>query len=462
MKNRKVHQLIRLLDPKERSRFEKWLKIELNGKQPKTLALYQLLRRGAEIEEIWPQLYPERPLPERPFYDSGFRRLEHQLSDVLEKYFALQAFDRDPDGRDLYLIKELNQRNASQLFTHKLRKVEARLEEAPLRDETHYQQRYRLEREHLHFLLKYNRREVAQAFRRLNERFEAWWMHEKLRMALNTLNFREVFNEDSPSLLIEGVMQAAQETPYLRSLPVLDLYRRLYLLLQDREAPGDLFASISRQADQLGPDVLTDAFTLLLNYYTRKSNEAGETRYLEQLFAIYEWGVREGLLLTDHILPWKHYKNLVTVGLRLGRHDQVWTYLHDLRDLLLPEEQEEAFQFNLARYYLATQAPDQARRILARKFSNVFYEVSGRLALIKLRYEEGEREDLGNELRALRTFTDRQPRLGSLNKASIINELRLIEKLTRAYDPDARARLREEIAATEPLGNREWLEAQIG
>lgn len=461
MEKRKVVQLVRLLGAREHRRFEKWLVFALDGKQRKTVLLYQLIRQGVSVEALWKSLYPKVPLPDRPFHDSGLRRLEHQLAVMVEKYLALEALERDHEGQDLLLIKELNQRNARQLFAQKLRKVRQTLDANPLRNERYFQQLYRLEREELHLMLKYNSHEVAAAFARLNQYFESWWVHEKLRMGLNAMNFRRVLNAESGSLLMDEVMAASQDISYLQDLPVLDLYRRLYLLLEGNEEPGDLFELLQRHGEKLGSDVLTDAFTLLLNHYTQRSNAAGKREDLERLFFIYEWGIREGYLLTDQILSWQHYKNLITVGLRLQKLELVWEYLHDLRELLTPKDAEEAFEFNLGKYYIAAGDDQQARRILARKFSNVFYEVSGRLALIKLRYEQGVREDLENELRALRVFVDRQGRLAPLLKTSWINEVRLIEKLIRAFSPADARRLATEIKETHPLGNRRWLSAQL-
>ncbi|MEO1450336.1 MAG: hypothetical protein AAFV07_12465 [Bacteroidota bacterium] len=461
MEKRKVVQLVQLLNPKEQRRFEKWLTFELDGKQRKTLTLYQLLCKQVSVKKLWQSLFPGIPQPEQIFNDSTLRRVEHQLAVMLEKYLALQALDRDPESRDLFLIKELNQRNARELFTQKLKKARLQLNKNPLRNERYYQQLYRLVRQEVHFLLKFKNPKVGSAFFELNRSFETWWMHEKMRMALNAVNFRRVLNRDSGSLLVDEVMQISQETPYLQDLPVLQIYQRLYQLLVGGAEPGNLLEMLDAHREELGVDVLTDAFTLLLNYYTSKSNKDGQRPDLENLFFTYEWGIREGYLLPDGVLSWQHYKNLVTVGLRLQKTQEVWDYLHSLRDLLPPRDAEEAFEFNLGKYYIAVGEYGQARRMLARKFSHVFYEVSGRLALIKLGYEEGQRDELENELRALRLYVDRQSRISPLQKAGWTNEIRLIEKLIKVYLPKERELLKEEIHQTHPLGNRAWLTRQL-
>ncbi|MEL6732558.1 MAG: hypothetical protein AAFP83_15615, partial [Bacteroidota bacterium] len=111
LEKRKLWKLMRLFDKREQSKVSYWLKGELRGHHGATYQLFELMcDPEVSIEQIWASLYPHKALPERPFYDSGFRRLEHSLSGLLETWLAIDAFRKDEDEVELHLLKAFNYR----------------------------------------------------------------------------------------------------------------------------------------------------------------------------------------------------------------------------------------------------------------------------------------------------------------------------------------------------------------
>ncbi len=456
MEKRQIWRLISLFDEAEKVKFDTWLVAELGGKEVLTLALYRALCSFTDIDSLWRSLFPQVPVPDRPYYDSGYRRLEHQLAYRIEMYLSLQSARRDTYLTNLHLVNELNHRNATDLFKAKMRKLNRKLESSPIRDESYFRQRYKMDREMLHFTLKHDPRQTADMYEMVNKSYEDRWIHEKLFQAVANLNTAQTIGKNINSFLIEEILTLVENEKRLSESSVLVLFHQLYLLLTDRAQADPVFELFRQEREKLETYTAQNVFTILHNHYA-KEVLGGEESTLRQLFLLYEWGHEHELLLIDGILPIGYYRNMVTVGLRLNEDEKVWYYLHEMKRLLPEDQQEEVFEFNQARYFVKVKEYEKAKKVLNRKFKNINFEIAGRLTLLKVRYEMGEREELDQELQTLLIFTRRQANIPQLTKTSLGNEIRLFQKLVLAFYPKDMIKLQKKIHEVHPLSNKDWL-----
>lgn len=456
MEKRQIWKLISLFDEAEKPRFEAWLVAELDGKEMLTLALYRQLCSYQDIFTLWTTLFPTIPLPDKPFYDSGYRRLEHQLAYRIEMYLSIQSMRRDAYLTNLHLVNELNQRNATDLFTAKMRKLNRKLESSPIRDESYFRQRYKIDREMIHFTLKHNPRKTADMYDQVNRSYEDSWIHEKLFQAVVNLNTSQTIGKNITSFMVEEILELIEKEERFRDSTVLVLFHQLYLLLTNRTEADPVFDMFRQEREKLEKYTAQNVFTVLHNHYAKTVLE-GEEGTLRQIFLLYEWGHEHELLLIDGILPIAYYSNMVTVGLRLHEHEKVWYYLNEMK-LLLPEDQrDEVFEYNQARYFVKVKEYAKAKKVLSRKFKNINFEIAGRLTLLKVRYEMGEREELDQELQTLLLFTRRQENVPQLTKTSLGNEIRLFQKLVLAFHSQDIIKLHKKVEEVHPLSNKDWL-----
>lgn len=464
MEKRQIWKLISLFDEAEKIRFDAWLSAELNGKEALTLALYRGLCSFTDIWTLWATLFPNVMAPAKPFYDSGYRRLEHQLAYRIEMYLSLQSVRKDTYLTSFHLVNELNHRNATDLFPAKVRKLKRKLESSPIRDEGYFRQRYKMDREMLHFTLKHEPGKIADMYEQFNTSYEDSWIHEKMFQAVVNLNTAQTMGKTIKSFLMEEILELVEREERLSSSPILVLFHQLYLLLTDRAEAGPVFELFRQEREKLDRYTAQNIFTILHNHYAKEVLK-GEESTLRQIFLLYEWGHEHELLLIDGILPIGYYRNMVTVGLRLNEDKKVWYYLHEMKSLLPEDQQEEVFEFNQARYFVKVKEYAKARNVLSRKFKNINFEIAGRLTLLKVRYEMGEREELDQELQTLLLFTRRQENIPQLTKASLGNEIRLFQKLVLAFYPKDIIKLHKKVQEAHPLSNKDWLlemiEAQL-
>lgn len=461
MKSRKVQELIHVLTLPEREGFISWLKIRLNGKQHKTIEMAAGLINSYPVKKLWRAAYPEKPFPDNPYQDSGFRRLEFQVSQQLETFLALQRIQDDQPLLKLSLLEELKKRGADRIFVNSFNRTKRELQQEKKLDSSLYEHLYRLEREWRDYLLKQGRKkELPDNSSSLNFLMDAWWFHEKMRASLMNLNDDTAGSEEQ---FVRQLILLIKESDKLSSLPLLTIYCDLYEMLttQDVTMAPRIQAWLVRHVDDIQEDISQDIFNILHNYYVRHFNRSGDEVFVRSLWDLYQWGIKSEILIHEGVLSPGRYRNLIETGLRIGELELVWDYLTSLKSKLPEESRDEEYRFNLGGYYAAKGDLSMARRTLGSRFSHPHKEVNARMKLLRLRYEEGEREDLDYELRALREFCRRNGDMNPVFRQNAVNEIKMFQALSRAYLPADFEKLKKRIEETSPLVSRPWFTEQV-
>lgn len=460
-KNRKLWKLLALLTSKEKKQFSCWLQGELHSQTHKVVLLYQMVTSRKEVEEIWQKLFPEIMCKGSPFNDSRFRKLESQLIHYIEDFLAMEAFRNRPYSRDIYLIRELNQRNANTLFDIEMRKVRRKLDKDFMLEKERFMMLYQLELEQQKHLNKSHSKRKRKPASSLGEAFDLWWLHEKLWLANHDLNVQKIKGEQISTLFVPEILDLVEKNEKYHQYPLLRIYQKLYLLRQDRGNPKEVITLIQKYSDQLGEEELRDIFSLISNYFIQKINETGDVSYLEILLSLIELGVQDQIIFDNGYLPWRWYKNIITICIRLNKLNQAREYLNELKKSLKKEDREEAYRFNLAHCYFAEGSFAKVIKILSQRYSNLTYEMHSRLILCKAFYELNEIDELETRLRSLRVFISRQKTISEMVKKTYINQIKLFEALIKAYTLEDFVKLAQNVHSVYPLSAREWLIEKI-
>ena len=458
---RKLWRNYSLLTADEKVKFESWLKGELSQGQEKVLIMFQLIVQAHTPEHIFNTIFPNKSFSDSPYKNSFFRKLESQLNFYIEEFLAISAFRKNKFERDFVLAQEYNRRDEGSLFLKKLQKIRAQNQKTAVLDVQHFRRSYELETELQQYLHKHQIRGKESLAGTLSEALDDWWLHEKLKIAANNQNHYHVKGEKVNTLFIDEILKFIEENERYSQMPLLNIYKGLFLLHEGQMAPDQIKSLIKQQRRQIAEKELKDIFTLLFNYYGLRFNEHGEKQLLVELLDMFEWGIEDKLIFRDGYLPWDMFKNLITVTLRLTYYDKALDYLDRYLSLLPPEDQDEAYRFNYARFLFESSAYKEVLQYLNQRFSTIYYEIPARLIICRTHYELAQLDHLETELRSLRIYISRQKELSAKRKKIEINQIKLFEKLCRAYLPKDYRALREKVKTTQPLAERKWLMAKI-
>ncbi|MEO0639457.1 MAG: hypothetical protein AAFY70_07015 [Bacteroidota bacterium] len=465
LEKRKLWKLMRLFDKREQSKVSYWLKGELRGHHGATYQLFELMcDPEVSIEQIWASLYPHKALPERPFYDSGFRRLEHSLSGLLETWLAIDSFRQEGKEMDHHLLRALNRRNAKELFSAKYKKVRRRLEEQPARDSSYHRELYRLTEEHLIYLMKFDKLRYRSTSSGLLEKWEQTVVHERLRHGLTAINSLSTFHDATYEGCASKYLANTQKWLDIKRVdndPVLKIYYHLILLICGR---GDVWLMEKELKENLHLFSAIDqinVYTTFLNYCFRRSVTDSSPELLPKILTLLEWGLEKRLIYLRGTLRETMYRSLImsciySHQLELGEY-----YLEKLKEDLLPEIRDEVYSYTKGRLLVAKGEYHEATKYLYKKFRLPRLEFRARKLMIQIKYERGERVELENEIRALLLYVERSKTLHRVLRNQITKEYKLLDRLIQSFRKDDLLRLREEVSDLSTLFDRNWLLEKI-
>ncbi|MEL6629380.1 MAG: hypothetical protein AAFQ92_27985, partial [Bacteroidota bacterium] len=411
LEKRKLWKLMRLFDKREQSKVSYWLKGELRGHHGATYQLFELMcDPEVSIEQIWASLYPHKALPERPFYDSGFRRLEHSLSGLLETYIAIQAFRKDEESMDLFLLRELDLLQAKGLFEAKYKKVKKKLEEQPVRDGTYHRKLYRLMWIRIPFVLKHDMANYGKALYEMIIQQNLAIKHERLRSAVIIKSYLASSRNKSQREIISVLYESPEAwltDEEINNDPVLYIRYQSILYLNGEVSLEGFEKELRGKIHLFRYDFQADMYYLFLNSYMRRTFQGERKITHSKLLEILEWGLEDRFVFQEGILSEVFYRTLInmccrTLQLELGEY-----YLQNLKQHLIVEVREEAYIYCKGMLRMAQERHLEAIKYLNRKFSHPPLDLRARKIVLMLKYDQGERVSLENEIRALASCIER-------------------------------------------------------
>ncbi len=482
MKNRKAWKILKSLSDDERRRFSHWLASELDGKQHfiRQLNAYLLAQfpQAPDANEIWAKLYPNEA-----FDDARFRKLTRDLTRWLEEFLAIESFRKERDQRDLYLLRGLYERQLDDLFEKQVRKLDKELEGRKVQDSRFFRMRYEVEWLTEEFENARKKELDRPAFQdpshpdygnkgvqRAQSFFDLWWTQEKLYLATtilsNVLSDEKTAMVEAQSFLLKEVVDKLSESESLRQQPLLNIYRRVYLLLTRDEQVSieSLLADLQQQKQHLLHEDFHTLWVQLVNYYVRLWNRTGDNQFGEPLTTLFEWAIDADFLLVEGYLPEVYYKNLVGISLRLKQDEKAFTRIHQYRTKLRPEIAGEVFLLTLSNYHIYKAEFEEVISLLRSvKFSRSLDEIRARANLIEASFglNPDDHEWLLGQTDNLIRFIRRKSYLPFNKKKPLINQYQLFKRIIKAYDKTELNSLIATVEQTHPLSNSDWLKDKI-
>lgn len=245
-------------------------------------------------------------------------------------------------------------------------------------------------------------------------------------------------------------------------LPLLQI---LFAGYQALSAP-DTASHFSRFREGLlaAPPCLTraerrDLLLVAINFCSQRYN-AGDTSWLDAQLELYDYGLREALLLENGWVTGYTFLNIGTLALIGRRHAWLEDFLAHFRDKVEPRYRESAVAFNQARLDYACQRYRPALAQLQQDlFDDVLLNLSAKIVQAKCFQELGEHDLLEAHLEAMRKYIRRHKELGQY-AARYLNFTTVLRRILRVRAGRQEA-LRTEIGAMSVLAEKDWLLARL-
>lgn len=441
VKKAKVHLLVECLSSSEQNQLLEQLARFKHEGTPELLLYQAILARVQSngdpegLLEIFPRVFPEE--------DFDHQRLRYVMTDLartIERFLVKIRLEQQPLLRDRLLLEALGERKLENLFAKTFKQVQRRAESQPLRDANFLYNQFALQELAVHFERQYANRGGEDRIPQLLDQLQHHSLLLRLKYLCEALNRQQVLSSQADKGRLQEVLE---ELAGLQDLPaVILVYECILQTLRFPSEEGhyqDLRRHLRSSGGLFTRLELGQLYAFALNYCIRKLNK-GESEYLRELFTLYAELMEQELLHEEGLLPVQHYKNTVTVGVRLKEYTWTQDFIHQFRKDLPPGERENAFTYNMAVLEYARGNYGMAKRLLQKvAFTDVFYNLDSKAILLKCYYELEENEPLLSLLDALRNYLSRNRKISPAQRALYKNLIPLLRRLLKVRDGEMEA-----------------------
>lgn len=372
--------------------------------------------------------------PGRKMDQAEFRNKQSLLKRYLIDFLSWKEFQETPEEKSLLYLRQLRKRGLQHLFERESRRIQGRWQSADssLEEEIYY--RYRLSDEsNILFGQSQVRKSDENLLAKLDY-LDHYYLRVRLRETCELLNRQQLLNAKARNDFFEAWLNEKIGEASSFEDPVIRLYLQIYRCYKfgDREEEFTELVRLIREFYHLFP--LSEAkaiFRHAQNHSIRQINQ-GKAFYLKELLDLFEFQLEEGIIFQDGMLDHSDYKNIVVVALRLERFDWAESFIQDYQEQVHPTYRSSVYQFCQASLLEARGKQDEAIRFLREvSFSDIFYEISSRILLIRLYFEKGDWEGLFYANDAFERFLKRSQSISRERKAAHLGFTWAVRQLSK-------------------------------
>ena len=441
MKTSKLLRLLHLLSKKEQKAFGIFLQQQTNISK-NAIDLYVIIEKAnfkADSTSLRKEIVWQKLFGTKKKYDSRYLgALMSEICKVVEDFMIAEQLEKHKNFKQYLLLETLQDREAVEDFRQYYKRI--------IQQTNKQAQKLDID--------------LWQVL----EHFERYSLLNKLRFACLILNQANVWKQDETAQqkadkMVEKAMREMQVFEGKEN--IIDLYYAV-LCLQKSKAETDYFKLKNRLFDRenrLEKEELSIIVTIIANYCNRQIR-AGQKKFLAEMFEIYQYMLAKGLLKNGRYIDPQHFKNMVTLGLRVGKLERIKQFIEDNRTKIAPKFSDSVYHYNLGVYYFYTENYQKSLMSLAlmQRF-DVFFELDYRTLTLKNYYELAEVLAFNDLHISFRRYVERQEQLTKNNKTAYYNFLKYAKLLfNKKMDKESIDKSTiDEIAKIDLLIERAWL-----
>ena len=389
---------------------------------------------------------------------------------LAEHFLEVEQADKGGGFQATYLLQQLRTKKQLSRYKHTLGKVEAAQKKKGTRDSTWYYQQYLIAQEADQYFNTISERRTDDSLQRKQYFLDRFYLAEKLRDACEMQVRSRILKVSYSDPLQEMALSAVEAyQDELGKEPAIAMYYWLYRMVSN-PAPSYYFEALHalNQYQTALPIIEQKAiYNYLQNYCIQKIN-AGEENFLEEVFQLYKAQLERKLLLEKGLLSEWHYKNIVTTGIRLRDMDWVREFIESYRKKLPEEARENAYRFNLASYFYATQQYDEVLRLLTQvEYRDLRYSLGAKALLLRTYYDLDEYEALSSLTDSFKQYLHRNQLMADVRREGYYNLFKFTRRAANLraniayYSKDKRRKellkLQRGIDKAGAVFNKSWL-----
>lgn len=423
-------------------------------------------------EALHKRVFPDLPHSDQRLYD----HLSY-LYDLLETFLLAENRHGDLLADELILTDYFRRAGLMKDFQHATRKAQQKLDVSP-NGAVKALAQYRLnsEQEVLYSeQLKEQARTKADGLQEKMDALEFHFLRVRFQYACEMLNRETVVGTSYDTSTLANAMQMYEAFPQRYTAdPAIGAYYqvlRMFLHPEDGQAYQAWKKIIDDESHNFPADEARTLYVYAQNFCIRRVNQ-GKAEYSTFLFDLYLEMLDRGSMYQEDMLSQWDYKNIVSLGLHLGKRDWVTSFIESQRERIAPDYRENAYAYNRAYFDYATHNyPGALKQLQKVEFSDVFYHLGTKAIQMKIYYELEETEALISLFTTFKTYLRRQKGISVYQRQTHLILVKFVQQLDRIRERANRTNqakriqeletLQEKVLACDGVSNLQWLLEQI-
>jgi len=469
----KLILMLQNLNKKEMTRFGEFLASPYHNKHPETLAL------SAHFQRIFPRFTEkncERSLIfKKVFGKETFNQKKLNLVftytfRLLERFLIQEQLKENTTTADLLLLQKLRNKHLFNHFEKKLQQTQKTLAQDNIQDSQSFRLQFQLSNEADEFYTLQSKHQKDQSLQNKQENLDTFFISEKLKDACEMFLRNKLLKANYSIQLLEAVEKKVKDNLEKYSqIPSVAIYYQIYQMLVYDDAPyfHQLIPILEKYIHHFQLIEQRSIYDYAQNFCIARINE-GDEIFLAELFKLYQAQLMTDLLLEKgYLLEW-HYKNIVTVGLRLQEFDWVLEFIEDFKESLHPDVFQNAYRYNLAAYCYDTLQYQRVLDLLGQvEFKDIRYSLGAKSILLRTYYDLEEYTALESHSHAFKVYLNRNKLISDYRKKGFYHLIKFTERLAKLKEDLAfispqkthhkLSKIQADIEASEPIFNKKWL-----
>jgi hypothetical protein len=256
-------------------------------------------------------------------------------------------------------------------------------------------------------------RQTTTHIAEINNNLNIYYIIELLKNANQIISIKAVSTNVNNNILLDNILNILPNTDLIKN-PLINIYYESYLLFNnDNEVYFDsVVTNLKKYNKLLSFSDINNLYKQLINYCIRKHNQ-NIIKYRIAGFELYLFALHKKYLFDYNHISRFIFSNVVTLGLRLNRIDQVEQFIKNYKKYLENDFVQSTVAFNQAKLYYAKKEYNKAIKILMiHQFKDLLWNINMKHLLLKIYFETNEIDLLNIQLRAFKMYISRKNSIG--------------------------------------------------
>ena len=461
MYNSTLIHLFKSLDRNDRRQLRKFVRSPYFNNREDVIALYDYIDKHLDTggapkmakEKAFASVYKKQTFDVDMFYYPM-----SYLTQIIQKYLAINELEQDTPQYNHFLNKALRNRGADKTYEKILADAKKHIENQPLRNAEYHFHSYRIRSEEFEARHRLKRSGDFELQEMSND-FHFYTIAEILKLAYGLAAHQSIAKKNYAQPLLIPVLSEAENH---LDIPSIAANFYAFKTQSGEDTEGVYFQKLKNEITEnqkLFTDIeLRDLLSVALNYTIFRQN-TGDKSYTKEAILLYRWGFDNQIFLENGILSPYDYRNTLLLALKIEEFDWAEKFLNDFKAFLPEKERENIYKYNLAIFHLRKNDYNTAITLLHQvNPKETLLNLDARRLLARIYYDMKEMSALESHIESSKVYLHRKKDIG-YQKEAYANFFRFLEKIYKSNLAISTIKedIRAEITETKLLVEKEWL-----